>query len=77
MTDMGAHTDQPDIPKNEYPRPQFRRQDWMNLNGKWEFGFDDKDAGKREKWYLSHPFSRQITVPVSYTHLTLPTNSRV
>ncbi len=66
MTDMGAHTDQPDIPKNEYPRPQFRRQDWMNLNGKWEFGFDDKDAGKREKWYLSHPFSRQITVPFAY-----------
>ena len=66
MTDMGAHTDQPDIPKNEYPRPQFRRQDWMNLNGKWEFGFDDKDAGKREKWYLSHPFPGQITVPFAY-----------
>ena len=38
MTMMGAYADQTDIPKNEYPRPQFRRKNWMNLNGKWEFG---------------------------------------
>ena len=50
MTMMGAYADQTDIPKNEYPRPQFRRKNWMNLNGKWEFGFDDKDVGKKEKW---------------------------
>ena len=66
MTMMGAYADQTDIPKNEYPRPQFRRKNWMNLNGKWEFGFDDKDVGKKEKWYLSHPFPGQITVPFAY-----------
>jgi beta-galactosidase/beta-glucuronidase len=24
-----------------YPRPQFRRDGWMNLNGSWRFRFDD------------------------------------
>lgn len=26
--------------RNEYPRPDFQRNDWMSLNGKWRFGFD-------------------------------------
>ena len=25
------------IPRPEYPRPQFRRDGWMNLNGQWDF----------------------------------------
>ena len=25
------------IPLNEYPRPQFMRPDWLNLNGIWEY----------------------------------------
>src|SRR5690349_6044125 len=24
-----------------YPRPQLRRKDWINLNGKWKFAYDD------------------------------------
>lgn len=24
-----------EIPRPEYPRPQFERVDWMNLNGTW------------------------------------------
>ena len=27
----------PDAPHQEYPRPQFRRKDWVNLNGRWDF----------------------------------------
>ena len=23
------------IPRPEYPRPQFERMDWINLNGEW------------------------------------------
>ena len=29
------------IPRPEYPRPQFIREHWMNLNGPWEFSFDE------------------------------------
>lgn len=54
------------IPKNEYPRPQFRRKQWINLNGEWEFDFDDENVGKKEKWYLSHEYSRRIQVPFAY-----------
>lgn len=25
------------VPRPEYPRPAFRRADWINLNGEWEF----------------------------------------
>ena len=26
------------VPRPEYPRPAFRRSEWVNLNGEWEFG---------------------------------------
>ena len=32
--------------RKEYPRPQFQRESWQNLNGKWEFAFDDNNEGK-------------------------------
>lgn len=28
------------IPRLEYPRPQFERTDWINLNGEWTYTFD-------------------------------------
>ena len=28
------------ILKKEYPRPQFERNDWINLNGEWSCSFD-------------------------------------
>lgn len=31
----------------DYPRPQFMRTDWENLNGTWDFGFDDENAGEK------------------------------
>ena len=27
----------PEAPHQEYPRPQFRRKNWVNLNGRWDF----------------------------------------
>ena len=32
-------------PRPEYPRPQFVRQEWMNLNGPWAFAFDPGLSG--------------------------------
>ncbi|MFN7252644.1 MAG: glycoside hydrolase family 2 protein [Anaerobacillus sp.] len=55
------------IPRSEYPRPQFVRDSWLNLNGTWEFEFDDENKGLEQKWYKKDaPFSQEITVPFSY-----------
>ncbi|WP_370055220.1 glycoside hydrolase family 2 protein [Leifsonia sp. EB41] len=32
------------IPRPEYPRPQFVRDRWLNLNGVWSFGFGATEA---------------------------------
>lgn len=51
----------------EYPRPQFVREEWVNLNGEWEFEFDDEQSGERAQWQSGdQPFSRRIQVPFSF-----------
>ena len=40
-----------DIPRPEHPRPDFMRDTFHNLNGEWEFAFDDGDVGLTEGWY--------------------------
>ncbi|WP_426452695.1 glycoside hydrolase family 2 protein [Paenibacillus sp. S-38] len=50
----------------DYPRPQFVRENWMNLNGEWDFSFDDANAGERENWQERFPAGRKITVPFTY-----------
>lgn len=54
------------LPRPEYPRPNFVRNEWLNLNGIWDFEFDDGNVGENEKWFISHNFSRQIVVPFCY-----------
>ncbi len=54
------------IPRPEYPRPDFQRESFQNLNGEWEFAFDDKNLGITEKWYDAKPLARRITVPYVY-----------
>ena len=39
------------IRRDEHPRPDRVRQTWCTLNGKWDFAFDHKKAGTKEKWY--------------------------
>ena len=34
------------IPRSEHPKPQFRRDSWMNLNGLWAFEIDNGRSGK-------------------------------
>ena len=50
----------------DYPRPQFVRTDWENLNGTWDFGFDDENAGEKEKWYQEFKGDKKINVPFTY-----------
>jgi len=52
------------IPRNEYPRPQFVRNDWKCLNGEWEFEFDNELVGLEKGYHLKEArFSRKIIVP--------------
>jgi len=52
--------------KQEYPRPQMVRSNWLNLNGKWSFGFDDTDKGLKEKWYKNPSLDSEIEVPFAF-----------
>src|SRR5690349_11139641 len=54
-------------PRPEYPEPQFEREQWQNLNGAWEFEFDDANAGLGADWAAGNrKFSRSITVPFCF-----------
>ncbi len=39
------------IPRPEHPNPQFQRQAWINLNGKWSFQIDNSKSGLDKKLY--------------------------
>jgi len=56
-----------DIPRPEYPQPQFQRQQWLNLNGTWEFDFDDANRGLEDNWASGgRKFTRNILVPFCF-----------
>lgn len=50
----------------DYPRPQFVRDHWMNLNGTWGFRFDDDHVGEIEKWQQQLEETHKIIVPFTY-----------
>jgi len=58
-----------DLPRPEFPRPDFRRDPWGNLNGEWDFTFDDYDLGEKGEWFergKGEAFKLKITVPFPY-----------
>jgi beta-galactosidase/beta-glucuronidase len=59
-------TNESAIPRPEYPRPQFVRDQWLNLNGEWEFAFDDENEGLRLGWQDGRELPRRIIVPFCY-----------
>ncbi len=46
------------IPHSEYPRPQFKRRDYICLNGEWDFGVTNANHENFE-------YDQKITVPFS------------
>ncbi len=55
------------IPRPEHPRPDFHRPSWMNLNGDWDFAFDDTDTGFARGWQRDPAaLDRTICVPFCY-----------
>jgi beta-galactosidase/beta-glucuronidase len=50
------------LPRPEYPRPQFVRDQWLCLNGQWEFEVDAGDSGL-ERGLRDRKLAGEITVP--------------
>lgn len=57
-----ASLPKPEYPKPEYPRPQMVRQDWLNLNGRWQFEIDQGDSGQ-DRGLTERELTSTITVP--------------
>ena len=51
------------IPRPEYPRPQFVREGWMNLNGTWQFEIDHGDTGRKRGLVEKKKLDGEILVP--------------
>lgn len=51
------------IPRPEHPRPQMLRNQWMNLNGEWEFEIDYSKSGKERKLYEEDKLTQVINIP--------------
>lgn len=53
------------VPRPEYPRPQFERADWVNLNGEWTYSIDNVASGYEKGFAKSEGFDGRILVPFS------------
>ncbi len=51
------------IPRYEHPRPDRKRDAWINLNGEWDFEIDNAKVGTYKKYYLRDSLDSKITVP--------------
>lgn len=50
--------------RTEHPKPQFERENWLNLNGEWEFEFDFGNSGEERGQYREDAvFHQKINVP--------------
>lgn len=56
--------------RSEYPRPDRVRENWMTLNGPWDFAFDHNNEGIPARWYAPGAAlgaeTLQIEVPFPY-----------
>ena len=51
------------LPRAEYPRPQFERSEWQNLNGEWSYTLDLVKTGWERGLKDSKGFDGKIIVP--------------
>ena len=51
------------IPRPEHPKPQFQRENWLNLNGSWQFEIDNAQSGMERRFYEQENFSSTIQIP--------------
>ena len=60
------------LPRSEYPRPQFVRQPWVNLNGRWTYAFDFGKSGWERGFAESIGFDNHIVVPIISAAVSSP-----
>lgn len=52
------------IYRTEHPKPQFMRENWVNLNGEWQFEIDNAASGvERSLFDTEQAYSMKIQVP--------------
>ncbi len=51
------------IPRNEHPRPDKKRSDWLCLNGIWDFEIDNAKTGIYKNYPARDSLSGKILVP--------------
>ncbi len=51
------------IPRAEYPRPNLVREDWLCLNGEWDFEIDNAQVGYHKDYQLTYKLGSKITLP--------------
>ncbi|MFN8257173.1 MAG: glycoside hydrolase family 2 TIM barrel-domain containing protein [Bacteroidales bacterium] len=64
VSDFLSFAQSEEIPLPEHPRPDFMRNEWLNLNGWWKFSFDKADVGESGQWFKNEMgFDKKILVP--------------
>ena len=53
------------IPRCEHPRPDRKREAWINLNGEWDFEIDNAKVGLEKKFQDRESLDGKIVVPFS------------
>ena len=53
------------IPRCEHPRPDRFRENWLNLNGVWDFEIDNAKVGLEKNFHKRDSLSQKINVPFS------------
>lgn len=56
-------TTAPHVPRPEHPNPQFYRERWLNLNGRWDFELDLSESGFERNIPAARQLSGSIMVP--------------
>ena len=50
-------------PRCEHPRPDRKREEWLSLNGEWDFEIDNDLIGKDREFYKRASLDGKIIVP--------------
>ena len=62
-----AQPRQRSTPAGRTPAARLHAGRLGDLERQWEFEFDDRDAGLRERWFAgTHPFTKPIVVPYTF-----------